>query len=292
MDRHGRARAEAGESAHRLDKKQVRVAFQRAAGSYDRAARVQKELADRLLEHLDPVRIAPELVVDLGAGTGDLVLSLSDRFRQATVVAVDIAESMLRVARTKSGGRDAGKRFLCADAERLPFRDASVDLVVSNATLQWLNNPDRLFAECLRALRPGGLLMFSTFGPDTLSELRQSFAEIDSHPHVHAFLDMHDLGDALVRAGFADVVLDAARLDAEYRDLGELLSELKAIGATNALAGRRRGLTGRSRLARLAEVYEAFRVDGMLRATYEAVFAHAWKPAARTRSVGVAPPVP
>lgn len=283
---------DAAASMYRLDKKQVRAAFQRAAQSYDRAARVQRELGERLMEHLDPVRITPAVVVDIGAGTGDVARRLAGRYRGATVIALDIADHMLRVARAKSRRWFSKQRFVCADAEGLPLIDESVDMLVSNVTLQWCNQLDWAFGECRRVLKPGGLLTFSSFGPDTLTELRQSFARIDDRPHVHTFIDMHDLGDALVRGGFADVVMDAARLTAHYRDVRELLHELKSIGATNALASRQRGLTGKRRLAQLADAYEAFRIDGDLPATYEAVFAHAWKPALRSRSVGVAPPRP
>lgn len=279
-------------SIHRLDKKQVRAAFQRAAPSYDGAARVQQELGERLMEHLEPVRITPAVIVDIGAGTGDVASRVAGRYRGAVVIALDIADRMLRVARTKSRRWFSKQRFVCADAEALPLGDDSVDLLLSNATLQWCNEPDRVFVECRRVLKPGGLLMFSSFGPDTLTELRQSFDRIDGRPHVHTFVDMHDLGDALVRGGFTDVVMDSARLTAHYRDVRELLHELKSIGATNALATRQRGLTAKNRLDELEQTYETFRADGRLPATYEAVFAHAWKPAARARSIGVAPPRP
>lgn len=285
-------RLDPDEPGYALDKKQVRAAFQRAAGSYDQAARVQRELGERLMEHLEPVRITPSVVVDVGAGTGDIARRLAGQFRGAVVIAVDLADQMLRIARTKSRRWLSKQRFVCADAEALPMCDDSVDLLISNATMQWCNRLDRTFGECKRVLKPGGLLMFSSFGPDTLIELRQCFARIDDRPHVHEFIDMHDLGDALVRNGFADVVMDTARLTAHYEDLRELLHELKCIGATNALASRQRGLTGKRRFAELEDAYEAFRADGALPATYEAVFAHAWKPAARPRSVGVAPPRP
>ncbi|HEY5701295.1 MAG TPA: malonyl-ACP O-methyltransferase BioC [Gammaproteobacteria bacterium] len=283
--------AESPALSYRLDKKQVRAAFQRAARSYDTAARVQRELADRLLEHLEPVRITPAVVVDVGAGTGDLAARLTKRFSGALVLALDIADHMLRVARGKSARWFSKQRFVCADAEALPLADASVDLLISNATLQWCNELEDTFTECARVLKPGGLLMFSSFGPDTLIELRRSFEGIDGRPHVHAFMDMHDLGDALLRGGFADVVMDSARLTANYENVGELLHELKSIGATNALSTRQRGLTGKRRLAQLTQAYETFRTDNQLPATYEAVFAHAWKPAPGARSVSVSAPV-
>lgn len=289
----GSPSGEAVPSAFALDKRQVRSAFERAARDYDAAARVPRELSERLLEHLEPVRIEPVLVLDLGAGSGDLARTLSRRYRRSKVVAVDFAEGMLRVARGKARRLFSRQRFVCGDAEALPVADRCVDLVVSNAALPWCNAPDTVFVEVLRALKPGGLFLFSTLGPDTLRELRQGFAAIDPHPRVHGFIDMHDLGDALLRAGFADVVMDTVRLTADYDDVGALLRELKAMGATNALAARPRGLLGRGRLDRLAEAYEAHRRDGMIPASVEAVFAHAWKPErSRSGAIEVAPPGP
>lgn len=280
-----------GEEVYRLDKACLRTRFQRAARSYDGAARVQRELGARLLEHLDPVRLEPERVLDLGTGTGELAKALSKRYRRSRVLALDLSENMLQVARSKRWPLWTRRNFVCADAEHLPLASACVDLIVSNASLQCCNPPDRVFSELLRLLKPNGLFMFSTFGPDTLSELRQSFARVDDLPHVHAFMDMHDLGDALVRAGFADVVMDTARLSAEYADVMELMQELKSSGESNALHSRSPGLTGRSRIRRLSRAYEVHRQGGLLPATFEAVFAHAWKPAAAaTTGVRVAPP--
>lgn len=276
---------------YRLEKQKVRRTFERAARNYDSAARVQRELGDRLLEHLEPVRIKPARVLDVGAGTGALARTLCKRYRGSRVLALDLAEGMMRVARQKTWRLFSRQNFVCGDAEQLPLAPGRMELVVSNATLQWCNDPDGVFAEILRVLKPGGLFLFSTFGPDTLYELRESFARIDDRPHVHGFLDMHDLGDALVRAGFADVVMDTARLTAKYGDVAALMRELKSLGATNALSTRSRGLAGRETLIRLARAYETHRRDGVLPATFEAVFAHAWKPVTRTGGgVSVAPP--
>jgi malonyl-CoA O-methyltransferase len=271
---------DASTPSHWLDKPRVRATFQRAASSCDTAARVQQEVAARLLEHLDPVRLEPVVILDVGAGTGDLAKSLSRRFPGASVVAVDIAEAMLNVARSKAPWLFSRQRFLCGDAEALPIKDSSVDLIVCNATLQWCNQLEQAITGFFRVLKPGGLLMLSTFGPDTLDELRQSWAKVDEFAHVHPFADMHDLGDALVRGGFSDVVMDCARLTAEYESVVELMRELKSLGATNSLAARRRAMTGRGRLERLRDAYEVHRRNGALPATFEAVFAHAWKPEA------------
>ncbi len=277
--------------SYQLEKRSVRTHFERAAGRYDSSARVPRELGARLLEHLDPVRIHPLRVLDLGAGTGDLTGALCKRYRRSRVVALDLAAAMLRVGRAKTWPLLSRQQFVCGDAESLPLAAECIDLVFSNATLQWCNNPDLVFSEVLRLLKPGGLFMFSTLGPDTLCELRQSFVRVDDLAHVHAFMDMHDLGDALVRAGFADVVMDTARLTAEYKEVGELMRELKSSGASNALANRSRGLTGRGSMKRLARAYEVHRRNGVLPATFEAVFAHAWKPDTKPATgVSVAPP--
>lgn len=274
-----------------LDKRTLRIYSQRCARRYDRNARVARELGARLLEHLEPVRIQPERVLDLGAGTGELAKNLCRRYRKSRVLALDLSESMLAVARAKRRRLFSRQQFVCGDAERLPLRSGCVELVLSNAVLQFCSQPDAVFAEVLRVLAPGGLFMFSTLGPDTLVELKQSFARVDDLPHVHAFMDMHDLGDALMRAGFADVVMDSARLTADYQSVEELMQELRATGASNALSHRRRGLTARAKLERLIRAYEEQRRNGLLPATFEAVFAHAWKPAAaEATGVDVAPP--
>ncbi len=284
---------EPGESSahYQLDKRSLRSYFQRCARLYDSNARVAGELGARLLEHLEPVRIEPKRVLDLGAGTGELARSLSRRYRNSRVLALDLSESMLAVARAKRRRLFSRQQFVCGDGEKLPLRSGCVELVLSNATLQCCTQPDPVFAEVFRVLAPGGLFMFSTLGPDTLVELKESFALVDDQPHVHTFTDMHDLGDALVRTGFADVVMDSARLTAEYQDVGQLLRELKATGASNADSHRRRGLTARGKLERVVRAYEGRRRNGLLPATFEAVFAHAWKPAGGdSAGVDVAPP--
>jgi malonyl-CoA O-methyltransferase len=171
---------------------------------------------------------------------------------------------------------------VCADAGLLPLADASVDLIVSNLMLQWCN-PDAVFAEFRRVLAPHGLLSFSAFGPDTLRELRTAWDQVDSHSHVHHFIDMHDLGDALVRAGFASPVLDVERYVLKYLTVRKVAEDLKATGAHNATTGRAKGLTGARKFAAMQAAYENFRQDGRLPATYEVVFAHAWVPAQALR---------
>lgn len=268
-----------------LDHGAIRESFSRAAGSYDAAAILQARVRNELLERLDLVRLQPAVVLDLGAGTGHATLELKKRYRGARVIAADLAEGMLREA----GRRQTFlRRFdrLGADAAALPLRDASVDLIYSSLMLQWCPDPDAVLRECRRVLRPGGLLTFTTLGPDTLVELRRSWSAADArHAHVNTFLDMHDLGDGLVRAGLAEPVLDVERYTLTYDDARGLMRDLKAIGAHNAATDRPRGMTGRSTLRKMLEAYEAYRrTDGKLPATYEVVYGQAWGPTGPVRS--------
>ena len=275
-----------------LDPRGVRRAFGRAAATYDGAAVLQREVGARLAGRLDVVKLAPGTILDAGCGTGEAIGELSARYPSARVVALDAALPMLQQARTRSAhGRSLLARmlgplgrggapapaFVCADGTALPLPGVCVDLVWSNLMLQWVNDLPRAFAEFRRVLRVGGLLTFTTFGPDTLQELARAFARIDGHTHVSRFADMHDLGDMLVQAGFADPVMDRELITVTYPSPAALLAELKAIGATNQTRGRPRGLTGRSRRAALEDVLRKLAQDGRIPATFEVVYGHAWK---------------
>lgn len=257
------------------DKRLARRSFEHAAAAYDDAAVLQREVAQRLLQRLDLMKIQPRRVLDLGCGTGHCITGLMQRYRRAEIVALDIALPMLAQARRR--GRWLRKaRCVCADAERLPFADGGFDLVFSNLMLQWCVDIEAVFRELQRVLRPGGLLLFTSFGPDTLAELRSSWAKVDGYSHVNAFLDMHDVGDALIRTRFSDPVMDIERLTVTYPDVWRLMRDLKQIGAHNVTVGRPRGLTGKSHMQRLVQAYEAFRSEGVLPASYEIVNGHAW----------------
>ena len=263
-----------------IDLAAVRRSFDRAARGYDEAAVLQAEVRARLLERLDYVNLEPEVILDVGCGTGHSSRALKDRFPDARVIALDLAEGMLAEAAKRQSWR---RRFarVCGDVMRLPLADASIDLAFSNLTLQWCPDPDVAFAELRRVLRPRGLLNFTTFGPDTLIELREAWAQADRHPHVSRFADMHELGDGLVRTGLAEPVMDVERFTLTYPDVFGLMRDLKAIGAHNAAARRPRGLTGRGRLRAMQAAYEGRRRDGVLPATYEVVFGQAWGPAGK-----------
>lgn len=277
------------EGAYALDKPRLRRQFARAAATYDGAAVLQREIADRLLARLEVVKQVPRVVLDAGCGTGYGTRALARRYRRARVVGLDIAWPMTRRAR-RAAGWFGPRRYVCGDVETLPVAPGSVDLLVSNLTLQWCA-PDVAFAEFMRVLRPGGLLMFTSFGPDTLRELRDAWRAADDGVHVHAFLDMHDVGDALIRAGFADPVMDVERFTLTYRHVRDLLADLKHIGSRNAAQGRARGLTGKARFARFKSAYQALARDGRIPATYEAVYGHAWSPLAPRRAADGAVPV-
>ena len=257
-----------------LDRESARRNADRASETYDASAVLQERLRQQMIERLEWIAFTPQVVVDLGCGTGHAAAALSRRWPQARIIAVDFAPGMLR----ETARRDEASRIerLCADAESLPLPDASVDLLFCNLMLPWCDDPDAVFAEIARVLRPRGLLTFSTFGPDTLIELREAWRAADDATHVIPFTDMHDIGDGLVRAGLVEPVLDVCRYTLTYPDLGSLMRDLKAIGAQNATAGRPRGLTGRKRLHAVEQAYERHREDGVLPATYEAVFGQAW----------------
>ena len=254
---------------------QARRAFNRAAASYDQYAVLQQEVQSRTLEKLDPISITPQRILDLGCGTGAGVVQLKKRFGKAQVIGGDFAEEMVRLARNSS--RWWQKRpYLALDAHELPFADDTVDVVYSSLMFQWSRDLDRLLAECRRVLRPGGLLLFSSLGPDTLVEMRRASARVDGVSRVNGFFDMHDVGDALVRAGFDAPVLDVDRITMTYATLRELARDLKGIGAHNVTQGRLRGMTSRQRWRHLEEAYEEFRSDGRLPATYEVFYGHGW----------------
>ena len=273
-----------------MDKRLVRRSFDRAAAGYDAAAVLQHEVCRRMLSRLEYVRQLPATILDAGSGTGNAVPALRARYPEAVLIELDIALAMVRLSRKRVTwwrrflGR--GVAPLCADIEHLPLRAAAVDMIWSNLALQWAHDPQHAFAEMRRVLTPGGLLMFSTFGPDTLKELRAAYAGTDGYTHVNRFIDMHDIGDMLVQAGFADPVMDMETMTLTYADVRALMRDLKAIGAHNVAAGRRPGVTPRSVLAAVESNYESWRYDGRLPATFEVVYGHAWLPRPRTTGDG------
>ncbi len=257
-----------------------------------------------MAERLAVVKLLPSALLDAGCGTGEAQAELAVRYPSAHRVALDVALPMLEIARARGregssalarlaegvhggGAGGASPACVCADIVALPFAAEAYDLVWSNLALQWVNDLPRAFAEFRRVLRVGGLLSFTTFGPDTLKEVRAAFAGVDGHSHVSRFIDMHDIGDLLVHAGFADPVMDMEYVTLTYRDTVALTRDLRAIGATNATLGRPRGLMGRARWQRMLAALEATRRDGRIPATFEVIYGHAWKAAPRTTAEGL-----
>ena len=259
-----------------LDRYALRRGFDRAASSYDEYAVLQREVADRLIERLDYIKCDPGTILDLGAGTGYCSRALARRYKKAHIIGIDLAAAMLQQA-SRQKGWFSREHYSAGDAERLPLADNSVDMVVSSLTFQWCDLATA-FAECRRVLRPGGLLMFTSFGPTTLQELRHAWTEVDGSVHVHDFQDLRVVGDAMVEARLALPVMDTETLTMTYADVAAVLRDLKMIGATNAAHDRSRGLLGRQRYARFVQAYEQFRQDdGRYPASYEIVYGHAWR---------------
>jgi len=262
--------------AFQLDRRAVVQAFDRASGSYDAAAALQERVRNELVARLVELKIEPARILDLGAGTGHASRALKRRYPKSLTVAADIAPGMLMRAKAQSRWLRRFERVR-ADAYTLPFRDGAFDVVFSSLMLQWCDDLDGVFAEIARVLKPGGVLLFSTFGPGTLAELRDAWGASDAPGnHVNHFFDPHALGSALMHAGLSEPVLDVDRTVIGYPDVLTLMRELKAIGAHNVTAGRARGLTGRKRLAAMTQAYETLRREGNLPATYEIIHAICW----------------
>lgn len=273
-----------------LDFAEVRRAFDHAAASYDAHAVLQREVCDRLLERLDFMTLQPGRVLDAGSGTGYGLAHLHSRYPDAEFCALDVAPAMLHAARTRLPQPTWAQRarkllassvarpahLVCADMGRLPLAANSMNLVWSSLALQWAHDLEATLKGFQRVLAPGGLLIFATFGPDTLKELRAAFSVVDDAPHVNRFIDLHDIGDLLIHAGFASPVMEMEILTLTYADLKTLMRDLKGIGAHNAATARRRGLLGKTLWSRLEQAYESQRLEGRLPATFEVIYGHAW----------------
>ncbi len=269
----------------------VRAAFNKASAAYDAAASLQQEVTRRLDERLIMMKLAPALILDAGCGTGQALSLLQARYPNARLVGLDLAENMLKRAQASLPQPGVFARLravvglsqntcpvtmVCGDIEHLPLAHNSLDMVWSNLALQWVGELEAAFRGIRRVIKPDGLFLFSTFGPDTLKELRAAFAGLDGYGHVNRFVDMHDIGDMLVYAGFKNPVMEMEHLTLTYTELKSLLSELKAIGAHTVTEGRRSGLMGRAQWRQFEQNYERFRHDGRLPATYEVIYGHAW----------------
>ncbi|VAW61602.1 Malonyl-[acyl-carrier protein] O-methyltransferase [hydrothermal vent metagenome] len=261
------------------EKNRIQKHFDAKAVCYESSAVLQRSVCNDLLRRLDLTSLKPEVVLDVGCGTGWGTQDLLKKYKKAKIISLDISPEMLKQTKSK-GGWLRKPKLVCADAEDIPLEDESVDLVFSNLMLQWCDYK-KVFAEFKRILKPDGLLMFSTFGPDTLKELKQSWAQVDNYAHVNEFTDMHDLGDELIHVGLAEPVMDMDILTLTYNDAISVMKDLKAIGANTILKNQQKdvelGLITPNKLKRVIAHYENFRKDKVIPASYEVVFGHAWK---------------
>lgn len=258
-----------------VNKSLSRRSFEQAAKEYDDAAILQREVATRLVERLDYMLIEPSIILDVGVGTGYCTLDLVQRYPNSQVIGLDIAQAMLEQTRSKLSSNKK-VNYLACDVEKIALADNSVDLVISSLTVQWCNDYLKAFSELKRVLKPGGCILFTSFGPDALKELRHCWYKVDSDQHVNSFIDMHHIGDALLQAGFENPVMDNETITITYKDVYQIMRDLKTIGAHNVLNGRRHSLTGKNRLQAMIAEYETFRADGVLPMSYEIIYGHAW----------------
>lgn len=259
-----------------LDKKTTRLHFERAAESYDGSAVLQREIAKRLGERLDYIKQQPKTALDIGCGTGFITKDLLKRYPKASVIALDLAHSMAHKSK-QQGSWLRKPHAICADAEELPLRAGCIDLLVSNLMLQWSNDLNKIFSGFHSVLAPNGLLLFSTFGPDTLQEMRQSWSSVDNVPHTSQFPDMHEIGDALLQSGFINPVTDMEMVTMTYANVRQLMRDIKQIGASNTRSGRSKGLTGKQKIKDFEAAYEQFKTgEGLYPATWEIIYGHAW----------------
>jgi malonyl-CoA O-methyltransferase len=263
-----------------FDRRRLQHSFGRAAAGYAEVAMLQREAESRLLEQLEVLEDrVPARILDVGSGPGRASGVMKGRWPKAEVVAMDIALPMLgQVPKHTRFWRPV--RRVCGEASMLPFADGSFDLVFSNLCLQWVPDLPRALDEFRRVLRPQGLLLFTSFGPDTLLELREAYlAAGEAHPPLSPFAAIQQVGDALVSAGFRNPVLEREDFTLTYPDVMSLLRELRAIGAGDARSARARGLGGKGRQQRMVAAYETQRsADGKLPSTWEVIGAMAWAP--------------
>lgn len=267
-----------GPSKNEIDTRKLIESFNAAAGRYQEVSVLQIAVGEQLLDRLGYMKTVPGLILDLGSGPGVTARSLSRLYPDSRIIEMDIAENMLNISRNNSKKIFSRHNFICADAQQAPVRTRSIDVVFSNLMLQWCNSLDQLFREIFRALNNNGLFIFSTLGPDTLQELRTSWAAVDDQIHVNTFIDMHDLGDALTRAGFESPVMETDYITLTYDKVYDLMGELKKLGAHNINTERHRGLTGKNSFFKMCEEYEKRRSNCKLPATYEVIYGHAWVP--------------
>jgi malonyl-CoA O-methyltransferase len=252
-----------------LDKTRIKQSFAAASVTYDSVATLQRTVGKELLHSIDVAKLTGTLL-DLGCGTGFLTGELLAHSNHETTIALDIALSMLQTTQAKLTNQ-RNIVYMCADAEHLPLAGQSIDSVFSNLALQWCSNLDAVFTDIKRALKPDGQLVFSTFGPQTLHELKSAWAGVDNYNHVNAFYSETQLQQFLLRAGFENSQIKSKLYTSRYDSVWTLMQELKHLGAHHVIAGRNKKITTKTAMQQMVSAYEKYRVSGQIPATFEVI---------------------
>ena len=263
---------------------EISKSFNKVADHYEQAAIVQNEIGKRLLERLEYIRLNPRWILDLGCGGGNFSQQLQKYYPKARIVSLDLALQMLQQVKKRQRWWRKWP-LVCADMHQLPFATGTFDLIFSNQVLHWSSDIPAVLKELARIMNVNACLMFSTLGPDTFREIRETYAKIDSHAHINEFTDMHDLGDYMLKANLLDPVVDMEYLHVHYSSIEKLMNSLKSQGVKNIHSRRNKGLSGRNRIQYFKQLYhDTYQQNGKYPLTYEIVYAHAWQGAPRQTS--------
>ncbi|MFT6791339.1 MAG: malonyl-CoA O-methyltransferase [Cellvibrionaceae bacterium] len=247
------------------NKVKVAGCFTRSATSYDKAAAFQRRVGEQLLDDLVAINIEAKRCLDLGCGTGYFHERLQEALGVGDYLGIDIAQGMLSFCRQ----RHSLTQLICADAEQLPLMENCQVFIYSNLALQWCENLTQLLSELNRVLQPGGILAFTTLGPQTLHELRQAWQSVDNLMHVNRFIPQGDWEAAIAKQNF-HIVSQRKNIEVLYYPvMANILKELKNLGANHVKEGRRKTLTGRGHWQKLQQGYESFRRGDDYPASYE-----------------------
>ena len=265
-----------------IDKEYKRKVFNRYAKTYDQFSILQDKISDNLFERLDLIKLKPNLILDLGCGTGRNGKILKERYRNMRLVNYDFSENMLLEARKKQKIffdqilNVKKSDFVCGDIEELSFSDETFDIIWSTSSLQWCNNLSNTFKKIRSILKPGGLFIFSTFGPNTLFELKNITEKLSHYQKTNDFIGMHNIENMLTSEGFSNLVIDSEEFCLTYKNINKLFLDLKNIGATSGFEDKKNGLSGKSFLKLIIDGYKQYSYDGIFPVTYEAIYGHAW----------------
>lgn len=258
-----------------IDTSAVRARFNRVASCYESASFIEERLAADLLNRLNFMSLAPKTILDLGTGTGRCARAMAQRYPEANIVGVDFASAMIEQAQHEHNSGNI--IYSLADAHVLPFAPDSFDLVISNALFPFIADIDTVFQQVQKILTKRGCFIFTTFGPDTLYELRHTWSMISDAPHVLPFMDMHDVGDALIASGLVEPLLDRDTLTVTYQDVSKMFLELKNAGLTNCLTDREKGLLGKNTYKKLLTTYPFDTSKNCYPVTLEVIYGLAWQ---------------